>query len=374
MKVDPKRLARLEKEFKGYLKGDKLDAFFDLFGIQFAAGHWCAGDFCDRFAPAGYNSNDPGFKADVVSQIERVAKAGIKGIEFHESVFIDATYKAVPAKIKEVKDACKHFGLVPTNMNNNLWTDPKWKLGSVTATDARVRRDAVAIALQSVEIAKAVGCTSVALWPGADGWDYNFEVNYGRQLEMFIEACIQINRKAKAAGLRFGTEAKLHEPREGNMIVSTSTKAMLVAREVNKACGGTNMGICIDYGHEQMCGVEPADMVWTAKVMGVPLVNFHINNAKLHSNDEDRCAGTGNNWRQTDFCYAAIDTGYAGWFGEDQFTYRTDPVKSMSLTRELFANVMKKALRIYAIKEKLEKAQDSGDACAVIDTVKKIII
>jgi xylose isomerase len=99
-----------------------------------------------------------------------------------------------------------------------------------------------------------------------------------------------------------------------------------------------------------------------------------LNNAKLHSNDEDRITGTGDIWRLADFCYAAIDTGYDGWFGEDQFTYRTDPVKSMALSRELFANVMKRALLIYAAKDKLEKAQATGDAAATIETVKKYIL
>ena len=70
--------------------------------------------------------------------------------------------------------------------------------------------------------------------------------------------------------------------------------------------------------------------------MGGPVVNFHVNNAKLHSNDEDRITGTGDIWRLVDFCYAAVDTLYDDWFGEDQFTYRTDPVKSMALSRELF--------------------------------------
>ena len=97
------------------------------------------------------------------------------------------------------------------------------------------------------------------------------------------------------------------------------------------------------------------------------------NNAKLHSNDEDRIAGTGDIWRLADFCYAAIDTGYDGWFGEDQFTYRTDPIKSMALSRELFGNVMKKALLIYAIRNKLEKAQSTGDAVAAIELVKRYI-
>jgi xylose isomerase len=259
-------------------------------------------------------------------------------------------------------------------MNTNLWTHPKWKLGGVSNPDPAIRRDALAVALQCVDIAQEVGCMSVALWPGSDGWDYNFEANYGKLLDRFIQACIEINRKAMSKGLRFGIEAKLHEPREGNIVICTTHKATLVAREVNEVCGGRNMGVAIDYGHEQMYGNEPADAVYTALRFGVPVVNFHVNTAKLHSNDEDRVTGTGDIWRLTDFCYAAIDTGYPGWFGEDQFTYRMEQVKAMALSKELFANAMKKALRIYAIRDQLEAAQATGDAGRTIDVVKEIIL
>jgi len=375
MNVNAENLARLSTEFSGYLEGEKLDAFFHAFGIKFAAGHWTAGDFCDRFAPLGYNSNNPRFDSDIIAQIERVAKAGVQGIEFHESVFLkEKSYELDDSKILAVRKALAAHNLVPTNMNTNLWTDPKWKLGGVTNVDPAIRKAALAIALQGIQVAKKLGCSSVSLWPGSDGWDYNFEVNYGRQLDWFIEACIEINKAAKAQGLRFGIEAKLHEPREGNMVVPTTAAAGAIAKEVNAACGGTNMGCAIDYGHEQMYAVEPAWTMYLLKRMGVPVVNFHINNAKLHSNDEDRCAGTGDNWRLADFCYAAIDTGYDGWFGEDQFTYRMDPVKAIALSRELFGNVMKKALVIYARKDELEKAQATGDAGRTLDVVKKVLV
>ena len=93
----------------------------------------------------------------------------------------------------------------------------------------------------------------------------------------------------------------------------------------------------------------------------------------FNSNDEDRIAGTDDIWRLVDFCYAAIDTGYTGWFGEDQFTYRTEQVESMRLSREFFANCMKKALMIYARKPELQAAQATGDAGRTIQLVKKII-
>ena len=371
MKVTKAGLKRLESKYSGYLEGTRLDRFCEEFGIRVAAGHWAAGGFADRFAPGGY---DPGLDGGTVAQIERVAEAGIKGIEFHEACFIDEKCRKDKRKVAEVKKALTKYKVEPTNMNINLFSDAKWRLGGITNANKSIREQALAVALQAADIAKEVGCKSVALWPGSDGWDYNFEVNYGQQLDRFIEGCIAINRKAKSLGLKFGTEAKLHEPREGNMVVPTTHMAILLAKTVNEECGGKNMGVAIDYGHEQMYAVEPASMLYVAKRFGVPVVNFHLNNAKLHSNDEDRIAGTGDIWRLADFCYAAIDTGYDGWFGEDQFTYRTDPVKSMALSKELFVNVMKKALLIYAARKELEKAQSTGDAVATIELTKRYIL
>jgi len=45
----------------------------------------------------------------------------------------------------------------------------------------------------------------------------------------------------------------------------TSHMTILVAKLVNEACGGKNMGIAVDYGHEQMYAVEPASMLYAAK-------------------------------------------------------------------------------------------------------------
>jgi len=358
MKIMRAALGRLRKQYSGYLEGALLTQFLHDFGIQFGAGHWAAGGFSDRFAQNGY---DPSIDEDTAAQMQRVAQAEITGIEFHDSVFLDDRFRTDRAKISEVRRLLAKYNLEPANMGTNLFADARWKLGGITNANKTVRQEALRIALQAVEIAEDVGCRSVSMWPGSDGWDYNFEVNYGELIDRFVDGCIKINTKARTAGITFGVEAKLHEPREGNMVLPTTHMAILVAKLVNEACGGNNMGVAIDYGHEQMYAVEPASMLYVARKAGVPVVNFHLNNAKLHSNDEDRIAGTGDIWRFTDFCYAAIDTGYAGWFSEDQFTYRTDPVKSMALSREFFGNAMKKALMIYASNGVLKEAQSTGD-------------
>ncbi len=369
MKLDQKNLQKLEN-FKGYLDNDRVTELFEVFEIKFAAGHWCAGDFVDRFATNGYNE---ALSSDVLDQIPRVAAAKIQGIEFHNDLFLTEAGKIDGDCITQVRAALEDHHLTPTNMNTNLWGAPKWKLGAASSMDNAIREAAKETLLDTIDIAKQVGCASVAYWPGSDGWDYNFQVNYATILEHFIEICADINKVAQQKGIKFAVEPKLHEPREGNIIIGTTEKAALVCKQVNSICGGQNMGVALDYGHIQMYAGEPADNLYSMQVFGVPIMNFHINNAKLHSNDEDRITGTGDLWRFIDFCYAAIDMGYSGWFGEDQFEYRTDPIHAMALSRELFGNCMKKALLIYTKKEELLEAQATGDAIKTINIVKRII-
>lgn len=371
MKITLENLKLLETKYKGYLEGKILDEFFKEYDIKFAAGHWAAGDFLDRFATKGYF---PELKSDIISQLNRVAEAGIEGVEFHDVLFLNPDNTIDDDKINLVKEYLRKLKLKPTNMNINLWTDPKWKMGGIANPIRKVREEALEIALQAVEIAKKVGCESVNLWPGSDGWDYNFEANYGKIIEWFIDGCKAINLKAKKYGLRFGVEAKLHEPREGNMIIPTTHIAAFIAYKINEECGGRNMGVTIDYGHEQMYASEPAATVYFLYKLDVPIANIHINTAKLHSNDEDRVAGTGDIWRLVDYLYALIDTNYGGWIGEDQFTYRMDPVKAMRLSREFFGNLFKKALKIYLVKDRLEEARSKADQAEILEIVKKIML
>lgn len=373
MNLAPEKLSLLDTTYNGYLEGPLVDQFLIEYGIKFAAGHWCAGEFFDRFAPGGYNANVPGFDGSEEAQIMRVANAGIKGIEWHEMVFLNADGSRNQAKVDSVCAAMKASLLTPTNMNFNLWSDPVYKWGSVTNPDAGIRARAITQVHSGIEIAKEIGCESCGLWPGSDGWDYHFEVDYAQRLRWFIDACTEFAEHCDRLGLNFGTEPKQKEPREMNMITNTVAKAACVCVEVNRNLGKPIMGVAIDYGHEQMVGNTPAESLYFLKTIGVPIANFHINGAKYNSNDEDRIAGTDDVWRLVEFCYAAIDTGYSGWFGEDQFTYRTDQTISMRLSMEFFANCMKKALKIYAQKSALKAAQDSGDAIQSIQLVKKII-
>src|SRR5882724_1817391 len=117
-----------------YMARDEAIEFLHALDIKFSVGHWSAGDFCDRFAPPGYNSNDPSFRNDFEGQCRRTKAAGIDAIEIHQSVFEvggaaqngDIDWKA----LERARDGyLAELGMTLTACNFNTWSNPKFKLG-----------------------------------------------------------------------------------------------------------------------------------------------------------------------------------------------------------------------------------------------------
>ncbi|MEM0005780.1 MAG: sugar phosphate isomerase/epimerase family protein [Ignisphaera sp.] len=362
-------LSRLD-EFTGFLEGDMIDAFLEVFHVKFGSGTWAAGPFSDRFMARGYF---PGLSSDILSKIERIKKAGIKAFVPINMEFFDEKFNVQWDLVDKVKGYAEANGMIIAGFAIDLSGVPQLRLGTLANPDPSLRRKSMEILIESMEIAKKFNVDVVSFWPGQDGWDYSFEINYGKKIAVFLDGLRELASEAIKRNMMLCIEAKLKEPKEGNMIIPTTHAAIVMARKLNDELGRKVVGITVDYGHELMYAVEPAYTVYLSHYFDVPLLSIHINTAKTHSNDEDRVVGTGDVWQLIDFLYATIDIGYTGWYILDQFTYRMDPVDGMRLSKEFFANAMKKALEIYRHRDELEKIREAGDQAKVLDLVKKIL-
>lgn len=353
-----------------FLSEDEADKFLRSVEAKIASGTWGAGDFADRFMRGGYN---PGIDSSIYGQLRRIREAGFEAYVPVDVQFKDSELKVRWDVVESVKALSKELNLRPVALALDISGVPIFKLGTLTSPSPELRKRAVEVLTESMDVAKALGVDTVSFWPGQDGWDYSFEVNYGKLIRLFIEGLKELAAKASDRGLMLGIEAKLKEPREGNMVIPTSHVSILYAKRVNDELGKKVVGITIDYGHEQMYAVEPAFTVYLAKEFDVPLLSIHINTAKTHSNDEDRVVGTGDLWQFVDFLYATIDTGFRGWYVLDQFTYRMNPVAGLRASKTFFANAYKKALAVHSRRSELEKIRESGDQEAVLRLVGEII-
>jgi len=364
------------QSLKGPLDRAAAIEFLKALDIRISVGHWSAGDFFDRFAPVGYHSNEPGFTNDFEAQCRRTKAAGITAIEIHQSVFEktlngDLDWQAVE---RARHGFLAELGMTITACNINTWTNPVFRLGGPCNPDRAVRRAALDEILKAVEISKHLKIPVLSVWPGSDGADYHFQIDYLESLEWFTEALVEANRACMAAGIKLAIEPKPYEPRELYMIVPTAASAILVAKRVNEICGARNCGLTIDYGHQKMEATTASTACDLAAYAGVPIHKFDINDARQGRNDQDLIFGTISIPESVEYLFTTFIRDYRGYYSQDQFTYRDDPARAMERSLINFANLALKAVRLYARRADLDRARAAGTGPDVLDIVSPILV
>ncbi len=361
---------------KAFLAHTEALEFLRTMDIRHSVGHWSAGDFCDRFAPPGYHSDDPAFRTDFEGQCRRTKAAGIDAIEIHQHVFEKTLNGELDwAALERARDGfLAELGMSVPACNINTWTNPKFRLGGPCNPKSELRRAALEEMLKAVEICKALKIPVLSVWPGSDGADYHFQIDYLQSLGWFAEALIAVNRECLKAGIRLAIEPKPYEPRELFMIVPTAASAILVAQRVNAACGGSNCGLTVDYGHQKMEATTASTACDLAAFAGVPIHKFDINDARQGRNDQDLIFGTVSVPESVEYLFTTFVRDYRGWYSQDQFTYRDDPTRAMERSMVNFANLALKAVRVYAKREELDRARAAGTGPDVLDVVSPILL
>ncbi|MFC4597654.1 sugar phosphate isomerase/epimerase family protein [Cohnella hongkongensis] len=214
----------------------------------------------------------------------------------------------------EVKAHSERTGLAIVSLAVDLFTQSKFKQGSLSSIDAEIRSQAIGATKQAMDLASEANCGMVTIWPGQDGYDSLFQADYIRERDWFAagvkEACLY------RPDIDIVLEYKLKEPRT-HSYVSTVGVALLMVNEI----GAENCGIALDYGHALLGYENPAESVAMLKKYGNKLKHVHINDNYRHW-DDDMIVGTVHTLEFLEFYYWLSRTEYKGWITVDQFPYR----------------------------------------------------
>ncbi len=308
--------------------------------FKYAACLWALGGAADRFCPGGYTE-----KSATLKELIEIAGSvdGMEGVEIFDSHLegVDTGDYLRWLSDNNLKTTC---------MTVNTFGIKKWKLGSITHTDNKLRQEAKDICKRAVDLALKINRPLVSLWLGSDGFDYSFQVDYSKQWDLLLESVTEI--AGHSSDIKICLEYKLKEPRK-YLIIPTVMKALYLAEKC-----GENVGVTIDFGHALMGKEKPGE---SAALLGKygKLFNVHINDA-YGDWDDDLAAGTVHIPETLEFMYYLEEMSYDGYVGFDIFPFRMDGTVAARLCIENMRGIEKMLDSID--RNKLKTAMNSLDA------------
>jgi xylose isomerase len=257
----------------------------------------------DRFVSSGYTK---GYAFN--KQLELMSK--VKGIDG-----VALGYPGHFQKGINVRKTLANHGLKLATLDTDIYTEARFKNGSLTNRDPAIRRAAIERAKQTMDAAAEVGAPDINLWPGHDGFEYFFQGHYADAWKWMMEGLEEIADHNPS--MPIGIEYKCKEPR-ANIYLANMGKALMVVNKINRP----NLGITLDVGHSLGALENPAECATLAFMEG-RLQQIHLND-NYRDWDHDLIPGAVNVWDLIEFFFWVRKLGYAGWMCADIYPYRED--------------------------------------------------
>ena len=317
-----------------------------LAGHKFGACLPTFGSCADRYCLSGYGP--PKTMQQMLAGAMKVK--GLDGLE------LVGNWHVNDANIRTVAKQFKDRGLKICMLVPDLWTQAKWKRGSLAAPDAKTRRLAVDEIRKVIDWAAELGCPYVDVWPGQDGYDYAFQADYRASWQWLREglaACAGHNRK-----VRMLVEYKPREPRTHCFVDHVGT-VLLLLQDLDA------VGVLLDVGHA-MQGAENVAAAAALLAQHGKLDYLHLND-NYGDWDDDMMVGSVHLVAYLELAYWLKRVGYKGWLTLDIFPYREDGVRAATQCKAWMEALFQAVERVgMAAFEQAIQAADATQSTALV--------
>jgi xylose isomerase len=246
------------------------DSFAATSDDRFSFGLWTVGHRGSD--PFGVATRPPVDPEEITA---RLAEVGAWGVSLHDDDLVpfgssSADRDRIVARFGE---AVRSAGLCVPMTTVNLFTQPVFKDGALTAADPAVRRFALAKATRAIDTGAELGAGIFVLWGGREGVESAAARDPRVALERYREGvdflCDYI--RAQKLDMRVALEAKPNEPR-GHIYLPT-TGHML--HFIETLAHSEMVGVNPEMAHESMAGLSFSAAVgqalWADKLFHVDL-------------------------------------------------------------------------------------------------------
>lgn len=307
--------------------------------IEFGAGLWNFATYLDRYATDGY-----GEARSTLAQIDLAAEVGDIG-------WVDLNYPFTPGvTLDDVKAKLAEHDIKAIGITPDIYLREHSR-GAFTNPDPAKRASALAIMNDAANVVRDLGAKYVKIWPGQDGFDYPFQVDYRELNRLAVEGMRDL-----ASGhpdLKFVIEYKPREPRT-HMFWSSAPKTILGIQQM----GVDNVGVLLDFGHALFGGEPPAEAAQMLIDHGL-LWGMDVND-NYRGWDDDMMVGSIHMVEIFEYFHVLKVNGWEGVWNLDQFPFRENAVENAKLSIR-FLKAIAHALDILD-EDALAAAQSRQDA------------
>jgi xylose isomerase len=319
--------------------------------IKFSAALAAFGNPGDRFV-SSYKEDYPLSKLFALA-----AEAGLSAIDF---VF---GWDLRKDNVNEINEYLDKYNMKCCAVLPNIFGVKPFERGSIASTDPKVLAKAKDEIKDVIEITKKIGGTMIDIWPGQDGYDYPFEVNYFHAWETMIESVRELADHDPS--IKIGLEYKLKEPRV-HCYLSTIGKTILLAQATERP----NVGVFLDTGHAILAYENVAESFALTKIFGDRLFGVHINDTRRDW-DWDMNVGSVHLLDTIEWLYWVDKIGFDGFYTLDIWPAR---MNSLEAIRECIAwtKEMREVLKRIGEKQ-IESMMIEGDPTKAMKILREAI-
>jgi xylose isomerase len=290
--------------------------------VKNSVGIWAFGPNATRFVPPGYHPEVAG--ESMVDRTRRVV-AGlvglVDGLEYHHPGEINEdNLAAVQAELGGMDIYCVCAGLHP---------DPTYKLGVFVNPDKALRRQGIDTLKRGVDLAASIGAHYI-IWPGAEGYNYNFHRDYAATWDQFVDGVGEVVAHAASRGVTVFLEHKNSEPAMNILMRSIGMTLYTIDRIRRLGVDVSRVQVNMDWQHLIMNGENLPE--YAALLASEGRLGHQHANSGWGSFDDDNMTGASFFFQTLDLALTLQDVGY-GTHGErvgfDLYPYTEDQVAAV---------------------------------------------
>lgn len=319
--------------------------------VKNSVGIWAFGPSVTRFVPPGYHPEVT--DEDMVTRTHRVV-AGLSdlvdGLEYHYPGEVNEdTVDAIKAALGPMDLYCIAAG---------LHVDPTYKFGAFINPDPALRRQGIETLKRGVDLAATLGAHFI-IWPGAEGYNYNFQRDYIQTWDRFIEGVGEVVAHAAEKGVTVFLEHKNSEPAMNILMRNISATMYTIDRVRRLGVDTSHLQVNMDWQHLIMNGENLAE--YAALLYSEGKLGHQHGNSGWGTFDDDNMVGASFFMQTLELAMTLQDLDYGAHgerIGYDLYPYTEDQIAAVrrSVIQWAFIDDLARKIDRQALNEARAKA------------------